>query len=271
MGWPPGGGVRVMESQARIPAWLKKAAAGPKDSCETLKHSTGSPGPMPSTALARQELLARNEAILRAKVLVELDRGARFLEHRVQRMFTGFTGMLLNPVAGAAFRAVGRDEIVVRAQRQLDALIAAARTHGERPEAIFDGHLTAYLQHDEAWARANRHHPRHAELEGLLREVYVARVEPVSLLLHRGLGDTYNDLVRSVFPDRASAARLLEREFVYADRILGMAEREQGLLGCPPLVRREVFGVLRDTYRWYQGCVQANLDEVYGRQPLVRP
>lgn len=212
---------------------------------------------------ARAQHLARNEALLRAKVLTELDKGARFLEERVQPMFTGFGGLLLNPLALLAYRAVGRDEIVRRAQRQLDAILAAAHTHGERPEAIFDGHLTAYLQHDEAWTRAHKAHARFPELEALLREVYVARVEPASLMLHRGMGDTYHDLVRSVFPTRDGAARVVEREFLHADRVMVLAHDEPGLVWAPPLVRREVFRVLRDAYDWYKASVHRSLDEVY--------
>jgi hypothetical protein len=207
--------------------------------------------------------LARNEALLRAKVLHELDLCTRFLEARVARMFDGVAGLLLNPLAGLAYRSVGREEVVRRAGRQVDAILAAARTHGERPEAIFDGHLTAYLRHDEVHARANRGHARFPELEGLLREVYVARVEPVSLLLHRGMGAGYPDLVRSVFPHREAAQRVLEREFLHADRILVMAHDEPGLLHAPPLVRREVFHVLRDTHEWYKARMVRSLDEVY--------
>jgi hypothetical protein len=214
-------------------------------------------------ALARQEHLARNEAILRTRIQVELDRGGRYLEQRVQCMFGGFTGLLLNPLAGMAFRTVGRDEIVRRAHRQLDCLIAAARTHGERPEAIFDGHLTAYLEQDEAWARANRHHPRFPEMEGLLKEVYVARVEGASALLHKGIGHDYGTIVRSVFPVRAMAEQVLEREFTYADRVLVLAHDEPTLMWAPPLVRREVFKVLREGYEWYKGCVHKSLDEIY--------
>jgi hypothetical protein len=212
---------------------------------------------------AREEQLARNEAILRAKVQVELDKGARFLEARVQGMFPGLAGLVLNPLAGMAYRSIGRDEIVRRAHRQLDTIIAAARTHGATPEAIFDGHLTAYLKHDEAWARANRRHARFPEMEGLLKEVYVARVESVSALLHRGMGDSYRDIVRSVFPVRAMAEQTLAREFVYADRILILAHDEPGLMWAPPLVRREVFDVLREGYEWYKGSVHRSLDEIY--------
>lgn len=214
-------------------------------------------------ALAREQQLARNEAILRGKVRVELDKGARFVESRVQCMFPGLTGMLLNPLAGMAYRTVGREEIVRRAHRQLDTLLAAARTHGATPEAIFDGHLTKYLEHDEAYARANRGHPRFQEMEGLLKEVYVARVEAASALLHKGFGESYHELVRSVFPLRPMAEQVLEREFVYADRILVMAHDEPGLMWAPPLVRREVFKVLRDGYEWYKGSVHRSLDEIY--------
>jgi hypothetical protein len=213
--------------------------------------------------LAREEQLARNEAILRAKVQAELEKGARYLEHRVEHMFTGFQGMLLNPLAGMAFRAVGREEVIRRAHRQLDCIIVAAKTHHTTPEAIFDGHLTAYLQHDEAWTRANRGHQRFPELELLLRDVYVARVEPVSTLLHHGFGDSYHDLVRSCFPNRAAAARVLAREFEYAGRILELAESEPALLHAPPLVRREVFRVLKDAYGWYRDAVHRSLDDVY--------
>jgi hypothetical protein len=207
--------------------------------------------------------LDRNEAILRAKVALELDRGARFLEQRVEHLFTGFPGMLLNPLAGAAYRAVGRDEIVRRATFQLDTILAAARTHGEKPEAIFDGHLTTYLSHDEAYVRANRRHPRYQELEGLLREVYVARVEPVSLLMHKGIGESYPDLVRSVFPSRAAATNLLQREFLYSDRIMVMAEREHGLLHMPPFVGHDVLRLLREAYDWYKDRAMRSLDGVY--------
>lgn len=218
---------------------------------------------MPPGPAARPEALARNEAILRAKVLQELDKGSAYLEQRVQRMFGGVSGLLLNPLAGMAFRTVGRDEVVRRAHRQLDTLVAAARAHGETPEAIFDGHWDRYRAHDEAWARANKAHGRFQELEGLLREVYVARVEAVSSLLHQGEGATYRDLVRSAFPSRDTAERILEREFVYADRVLVLAEQEHSLLHAPPLVRRELLMVLRDTYAWYKANVHRSLDEVY--------
>jgi hypothetical protein len=223
-----------------------------------------------ATFRGRDDQRARNEALLRAKVLVELDKGARFLEQRVQHMFPGMAGMLLNPLAGLAYRTIGREEIVRRANQQLDIILAAAHAHGATPEAIFDGHLTRYLQADEAWARANRAHPRFPELEGLLKEVYVARVEPVSMMLHRGVGDTYPDLVRSVFPNRAHAAQLLEREFVYADRILVLAQSEPNLLHAPPLVKREVLGVLRDAYGWYKGAMHRSLDDIYA-SPMPTP
>lgn len=213
--------------------------------------------------MAPPERLDRNEAILRAKMERELDKGARFLEERVQRMFGGPGAWLLNPLAGLAYRAVGRDGVVRRAQRQFDALLRAARAHATRPEAIFDGHLTSYLEHDEAWARANRGHVRFPELEGLVREVYVARVEAVSALLHGGAGEGYHDLLRSAFPRRDLAEQVLEREFLYAERLLAMAEAERGLMHAPPLVGTEVFRVLRDTYAWYRDNVRRSLDEVY--------
>lgn len=208
--------------------------------------------------------MARNEAILRAKVQVELDRGARFLEQRVGRMFGGLPGMFLNPLCGLAYRSVGREEIVRRAQQQVDILLGAAKDHGPRPEAIFDGHLTRYLAQDEVNARANRRHRRFPELEGLVREVYVARVEPLSLLLHRGIGEDYPDLVRSVWPMRDGAHRIVEREFLYSDRILALAREERDLILGPPLVRREVGDVLKDTYAWYKAAMHRTLDEVYG-------
>jgi len=207
--------------------------------------------------------LEANEAILRARVLEELDHGSRFLEQRLTRLFPGFAGWLLNPLAGMAYRAVGRDEVVRRAQGQFDAVVGAAKLHPERPEAIFDGPMTAYLKHDEAWHRANRAHPRFPELEGTLREVYVARVEAVSALLHRGEGDTYRDLLRSAFPTREHASAVMEREFLYADRILAMAEAELDLLHAPPIVRAEVFRVLREAYAWYRGRMQQSLVDVW--------
>lgn len=215
----------------------------------------------------REEHLARNEAILRAKVAVELDKGTRFLEQRVQCMFPGTLGAFLNPLLGMAYRTVGREEILRRAHTQVDIVLDAARAHGQAPATIFDGHLTRYLEHDEAFARANRRHARYQELEGLLREIYVARVEPVSLLLHQGMGDSYSDLVRSVFPNRDAARRVVEREFLYTDALFALAREERDLLHAPPLVRREVFEVLKDTYGWYKGRVQGSLDEVYAPSP----
>lgn len=217
-----------------------------------------------ATRLGKEELLARNEAILRSRLGVDMARGAQFLEGRVGHLFGGLAGLLLNPVASAAYRAVGRDEILRRAQRQVDVLLAAARDHGSRPEAIFDGHLTSYLRHDEAWARADRRHPRFPELEGLVREVYVCRVEPLSLLLHRGLGEDFEDLVRSVWPSRDAAMRAVEREFLYADRIFALAHEERGLISAPPFARHEVGRVLRDTYDWYKATLRRSVEDVYG-------
>lgn len=224
-----------------------------------------------ASRLDRAEQLARNEALVRTKVQVELDRGARFLEQRVGAMFGGLPGLFLNPLAGAAYRTVGRDEIVRRARHQVDILLAAARDHGTRPEVIFDGHLTRYLAQDEVSARANPRHRRFPELEGLVREVYVARVEPLSLLLHRGIGEDYGDLVRSVWPMRDGAQRIVEREFLYSDRILALAREERDLITGPPLVRREVGGVLKDAYAWYKATMQRTLDEVYGGAPGPGP
>lgn len=218
---------------------------------------------MAAAGLSREQHLARNEAILRAKVLVEMDKGARFLEQRVARMFPGLAGLFLNPLASLAFHAVGREEIVRRASAQADILLQAARDHGRRPEAVSDGHLTRYLQHDEAFARANRRHPRFPELEALVREIYVARVEPASMLLHRGMGETYNDLVRSVYPSKDHARRVVDREFLHGDRLFHLVREERDLLHAPPLVRREVFDVLRDTYDWYKATVHRNVDDVY--------
>lgn len=217
-----------------------------------------------ATRPGKEELLARNEAILRSRVAIEVSRGAHFLEARVGNLFGGLAGLFLNPVAAAAYRAVGRDEVVRRAQRQVDVLLAAARDHGERPEAIFDGHLTTYLRHDEAWARADHRHPRFPELEGLVREVYVCRVEPLSLLLHRGLGEDFDDLVRSVWPRRDAAERILERESLYSERLFALAHEERDLLSVPALVRRDVGAALRDAHGWYQGALRRSVDEVYG-------
>jgi hypothetical protein len=209
------------------------------------------------------ERKARNEALVRAHMVRDVEEGARFLEQRAGTLFTGLSGMLLNPLAGAAAKHLGHDAVVKRAHKRLDHVLAAARQH-DAGHAVIDEHFHRYLADDEAYARADPHHPRFAELRGHIRDGYFARVEPIALMLHHGMGSTYHEVVRSVFPSRPQAQASVERECAASEAIIVLAETEPQLLRAPAMLRPQLLGIMRETYSWYRGRMHRTLDEVYG-------
>ncbi|MCA1813908.1 MAG: hypothetical protein LC624_08150 [Halobacteriales archaeon] len=213
--------------------------------------------------MSQPERMARNEAIVRQQMQRDVEEGAKFLEQRAGALFTGLGGLLLNPLAGAAAKHLGHDQVVKRAHRRLDHVIAAARLHDAGHDVI-DDHFHKYLAEDEAYARADPKHPRFSELRGHIRDGYFARVEPIALMVHHGMGSSYGELMRSVCPSRPQAQSHIERECQASEAIIVLAETEPQLLRAPAMLRPQMLGILRETYTWYRGRMHRTLDEVYG-------
>ena len=209
------------------------------------------------------ERLARNEALVRAHLLRDVEDGAKFLEAKASTLFTGLGGILLNPLAGAAAKHLGHDQVVKRAHKRVDHVLAAARVHDAGHDVI-DEHFHRYLAEDEAYQRAEPRHPRYAELRGHIRDGYFARVEPLALMVHHGMGSSYAEVCRSVYPSRPQAQVHVERECAASEAIIVLAETEPQLLKAPAVLRPQLLGIMKETYSWYRGRMHRMLDEVYG-------
>lgn len=211
---------------------------------------------------------ARNERLAREYLDAELLAARDFLEAKLARLFPGLLGAFLNPLAKNLYHAIGEAEVRKRVHRQLEVLGHAARDADEKGlDAAFATWEGRYLETEEIVHRGNRHHPRYAEVEAMMRASFERKLGALRpLFAHAGDAATYPELVRAVYPDRAVAEGYVKADMASVRRVAAIVRRDPDLVRFPRALVRHMLDVLDDVVAWYERRSEKEFDRIYSGQ-----
>src|SRR5687767_1297638 len=209
-----------------------------------------------------EDTRARNERLARAYLDAELLAARDFLEAKLARLFPGFLGALLNPLAKNLYHAIGEAEVRKRVHRQLEVLAHAAR---EADEKGLDDALATwerkYLETEEIVHRGNRHHPHYPDVEAMMRASFERKLAALRpLFAYAGEASSYAELARGTYPERAAAERHVKEDIENVRKVAALVRREPDLVRFPAALVRHMLDVLDDVITWYDRRATAEFD-----------
>lgn len=151
----------------------------------------------------------------------------------------------------------------------------------KKDKEILEKYLKEYLENNDIYLRTNLKHPKsekvvestkkgfYAQLDAAVKfldasvsEAKFREIENDSKTLDKNLRK-YAEICRAAFPIRHDAEAVLNAEYEIAERILDMAEKEEGLLNVPKSLQPKVFRVSKSTYAWLKDLMREYLNEIY--------
>lgn len=209
------------------------------------------------------EQFDRNLRLVRERLDRELDHGTAFVEDRIADLVPGPAGVLVNPAAKLVYRWIGERAVKRRTRRQLDVVADLARDLDEAPASeLVEGRGEELLATEEVYVRGRESHDRFGEVVDILQPLHVQRLQVVGTLLREGEGETYPELVRSVY-DREEIEAVVEDHFERTWDLLSLVREEGALLPIPPGFRDPVWTLVEDTVAWYEERMHGQLADIF--------
>lgn len=217
------------------------------------------------------ERFERNLRLVRTRLDRELEAGADFVEDRLGEIVSGPAGVLLNPAAKLIYRWIGEKAVKRRTRSQLDVVAELARDLDEASaDALVDRELDRLLETEEMAARGRTSHERFDEVRETIRGLLVQRVEVIGTLLREGRGETYPEIVRSVY-DRSDLEPVIEDHFERTRDLVALVRSEPSLLPVPPGFRDPLWTLVEDTVDWYEDRMADQFDEIFPGEAAAPP
>lgn len=211
-----------------------------------------------------RERFERNRRLVRERLDRELERGTGYVEDRLADLVSGPAGLLVNPAAKLIYRWIGEKAVKRRTRRQLEIVADLAGELDERsPEELVDRELDALLETEELGARGRRSHPRFDEVRDTIRDLLVQRLRIIGTLLRQGRGESYPEVVRSVY-DRDDVEPVTRDHFRRTRELLDLVQSEPSLLPVPPGFRDPLWTLVGDTVDWYEDRLETQFDAIFG-------
>lgn len=206
----------------------------------------------------------RNRRLVRERLDRELDRGTDYVESRLEDLVSGPAGLLVNPAAKLIYRWIGEKAVKRRTRRQLEIVADLAEDLDDHtPEELVDRELEALLETEELVVRGRESHDRFDEVRETIRGLLVQRLRVIGTLLREGEGETYPEIVRSVY-DRGDVEPVTRDHFRRTRELLDLVQSEPTLLPVPPGFRDPLWTLIQDTVDWYEDRLETQFDEIFG-------
>lgn len=206
----------------------------------------------------------RNLELVRARLERELEEGTDFVEDRLTDLVSGPAAVVLNPAAKLLYRWIGEKAVKRRTREQLEVVAELARDLDEHtPEELVDRDLDRLLETEELYVRGRSSHDRFPEVEETLRDLLVQRLRVMGTLLREGEGETYPEVVRSVY-DRSDVEPVTDDHLRRTRDLMGMVRSEPTLLPVPPGLRDPLWSLVGDTLDWYEARLEDQYDDIFG-------
>lgn len=209
------------------------------------------------------EQFDRNLRLVRERLDRELDHGTAYVEDRIADLVAGPAGVLVNPAAKLVYRWIGERAVKRRTRRQLGVVADLARDLDEAPASeLVERRREDLLATEEVYVRGRESHDRFDEVVDILQPLHVQRLQVVGTLLREGEGETYPELVRSVY-DREEIEAVVEDHFERTWDLLALVREERALLPIPPGLRDPVWTLVEDTVAWYEERMKGQLADIF--------
>jgi hypothetical protein len=192
-----------------------------------------------------------------------MEEGLKYTDYRIRNLYGGVTGFFVNPIATMLYRYLGVGAVKRRWLERFKLMIDCIKKfRGKNLDSFVDRYLEDHLRINDTYLRANKNHPKFPELVSILREIFKYKIDLYSKII-RGSGDTYPELVRSVF-SRKEFEKYVERGFELEVKVIELTEKEKGLIKIPPLIRREAIFLLKSGVQEARRRVEQRMDRIYG-------
>lgn len=211
-----------------------------------------------------RERFERNRRLVRQRLDRELERGTDYVEDRLADLVSGPAGLLVNPAAKLIYRWIGEKAVKRRTRRQLEIVADLAEDLGEAsPEELVDRNLDTLMETEELGVRGRESHDRFPEVRSTIRDLLVQRLRVIGTLLREGRGETYPEIVRSVY-DRDDVEPVTRDHFERTRELLSLVRSEPALLPVPPGFSDPLWTLVEDTVDWYEDRLETQFDEIFG-------
>jgi hypothetical protein len=211
-----------------------------------------------------QDRFERNRQLVEQRLDGELEAGTDFVEDRLTDLVSGPAAFLVNPAAKLVYKWIGEKAVKRRTRTQLELVGDLARDLDEAsPEELVDEHLDELLETEEIAVRGRTSHDRFDEARDRIRDLLVQRLRILGTLIREGEGETYPELVRSVF-DRSEVEPVIEQHFRETRDLVDLASSNPSLLPVPPGFRDPLWTLVGDTVDWYESRMEDQLDDIFG-------
>lgn len=206
----------------------------------------------------------RNRELVEERLDRELEAGTDYVEDRLTDLVSGPAAFLVNPAAKLIYKWIGEEAVKRRTRKQLTLVGDLARDLDEATaEELVDRNLEALLETEEVVARGRTSHERFDEAKEIIRGLLVQRLRVMGTLMREGEGETYPEVVRSVF-DRSEVEAVVDEHFEATRDLVNLARSNPSLLPVPPGFRDPLWALVADTVDWYESRMEDQLDEIFG-------
>jgi len=205
----------------------------------------------------------KNKEIIRKELTVEIDQGLEVIKNRIGHLYKGLFGRVMNPIVKQLFVWFGLERARETGLKRVDFVLDRITKYKGDMDSWVEKNFEEYLNYNEEYLRANKKHPKIEDLKCSIKKELRSRVELLMKLLD-GEGDTYAELLKSAFPKRSDVETVARNQLDALAELMEFAEKEEGLVKIPRVIKKEVFVVARAGFNYAEKRVNERMDKTYG-------
>ncbi|MBD3188127.1 hypothetical protein GF325_14920 [Candidatus Bathyarchaeota archaeon] len=204
-------------------------------------------------------------SIIRESLIEEMDIGFDFVdEYMARSRKKGLWGAIMSSLEKFVFRYFARDNVRTKTIAQIDIIFQAAMefNQGTPMEDLGKKYFQEYLENDETYERCHKNHEKFPVIVENIKIGFESRIKQTAIMLAKGNGNSYPELVVSTFDDKGEAASFLTKELQCVRNEIDVLNEDPAILRVP-VAKKRILEIIEEGYRYAWRRLYENLEKYY--------
>ncbi|MHA1733813.1 MAG: hypothetical protein ACTSU5_17855 [Promethearchaeota archaeon] len=177
------------------------------------------------------EKVKKNLGLIRRALIEDIDLGLKQLKRLIEDEYPDILHKLSIPLI---YNLFVKDRLRGDTIRQINLVLKAAEEYdGTNLDELTEKYFEEYFKHDVVSKHCKHDHPKFPLLKEITKTSFRARIIPAYRVLNEGAGETYNDLIKSVYKTRDMTRKALEEHLIIADKAIDVIEDNKDVVKGP--------------------------------------
>ncbi|MHA1680594.1 MAG: hypothetical protein ACTSUE_06265 [Promethearchaeota archaeon] len=203
--------------------------------------------------------------IIKEEMIREMDIGFDYVDDLMENTKKkGLFGSIMHSLEKFVFKYFARDNVRGKTIRQMDIIFESAKEYrqGASVQELGKKYFKEYIRNDETYERCHKKHAKFNIIVDNIKIGFESRIKQTTLMLERGKGTTYADIVKTAFLNKEEAIDFLSKELQCVKNEIDVLIEYPEILKVP-VAKQRILEIIVLGYEYAWKRLFANLDLYY--------